>query len=101
MADPAQQAMDEAAGIEAALLSDALLGGGLPPAPADAAFGSYDALPRFYMFTLKAYAYLQLRLGDTGEGRDAVLKLLELDPADRINAGLLLDVLQRAGRDDD
>lgn len=69
---------------------------------ADAAFGDYDAaVARFYMFTLKAYAYLQLRLGDSGEGRDAVLKLLELDPADRINARLLLDVLERAGQADD
>jgi hypothetical protein len=67
----------------------------------DADFGSYDAiLPRFYMFTLKAYAYLQLRLGDLGEGRDAAMKLLELDPSDKINARLLLDVLERAGHDD-
>ena len=52
------------------------------------------------MFTLKAYAYLQLRLGDLGEGLDVLLKLLELDPTDKINARLLLDVLQRAGCDD-
>jgi tetratricopeptide (TPR) repeat protein len=66
----------------------------------DAPFGSYDArLPRFYLFTLKAYAYLQLRLADYAEGRDAVLKLLELDPSDKVNARLLLDVLQRAELD--
>ena len=70
--------------------------------PADAAFGCYDAIDaRFYMFALKAYAYLQLRLGDLDEGRDAVMKLLELDPDDKVNAGLLLDVLSRAGQDDD
>ena len=61
----------------------------------DADFGSYDArLPRFYLFTLKAYAYLQLRLGDIDEGRDAALKLLDLDPTDKINAKLLLSVLE-------
>ena len=62
----------------------------------DAAFGSYDAvLPRFYMFTLKAYAYLQLRLGDIDEGRDAAQKALSLDPTDRVGVGVLLDVLER------
>ncbi len=69
--------------------------------PHNAAFGSYDAvLPRFYMFTLKAYAYLQLRLGDYGEGQDAAVKLLALDPTDKVNARLLLDVVQRAGLGD-
>jgi hypothetical protein len=68
----------------------------------DASFGSYDArLPRFYLFTLKAYAYLQLRLGDREEGRDAIMKLLELDPTDKINARLLLDVLVRAEQGDE
>ena len=68
----------------------------------DAAFGSYDAsLARFYMFTLKAYAYLHLRLGDYGEGRDAAMKLLELDPRGKVNAGLLLEVLRRAELADD
>lgn len=63
----------------------------------DAAFGSYDdVMARFFMFCLKGYAYLHLRLGDLEEGREASLKLLELDPTDRINARLLLDVLARA-----
>ena len=54
----------------------------------DADFGSYAAiLPRFFMFTLKGYAYLQMRIGALDEGRAAVTKLLELDPSDKINAG--------------
>src|SRR5450631_3803241 len=58
----------------------------------DANFCTYDArLPRFYLFTLKAYAYLQMRLGRVEEGREAVLKLLELDPSDKIGASVLLD----------
>lgn len=65
--------------------------------PQDAAFGSLDALwPRFFMFTLKGYAYLQVRLGALGEGREAACKLLELDPADKIGARLLLDILDSA-----
>ncbi len=68
----------------------------------DAAFGDYEAvLPRFFLFTLKAYAYLSMRLGDTGQGRAAVLKLLELDPSDKVGARVLLGILDRMGRDDD
>jgi len=68
----------------------------------DADFGSFDApLPRFYLFTLKAYAYLQMRLGNLGEGRLGVEKLLELDPSDKIGAKVLLDVLERMGCSDE
>jgi tetratricopeptide (TPR) repeat protein len=68
----------------------------------DAAFGQYEnILPRFFLFSLKGYAYLQMRLGRLEAGRQAVLKLLELDPSDKIGAKVLLDVLGRMGRDDD
>ncbi len=67
-----------------------------------AAFGSYDnMLPRFFMFTLKGYAYLQMRLGNLVEGRLAVQKLLELDPSDKIGARVLLEVVDRVELDDD
>jgi tetratricopeptide (TPR) repeat protein len=70
-------------------------------AAGDAVFSRYEEiLPRFYLFTLKGYAYLQMRLGNVEEGHAAVLKLLELDPSDKIGAKVLLDVLQRIGRDD-
>ncbi len=68
----------------------------------DGDFGSYDdVLARFYMFCLKGYAYLHMRLGALEEGRAAAQKLLELDPTDRINARLLLDVLHRAESEDE
>jgi len=68
----------------------------------DAAFGRYESLlPRFFLFSLKGYAYLQMRLGRMEEGRLAVLKLLELDPTDKIGAKVLLGVLDRTGHDDD
>ena len=71
-------------------------------AAGDAAFGHYEnMLPRFYLFTLKGYAYLQMRLGDLDEGRAAVMKLLELDPSDKVGARVLLEVLDRMGLDDD
>jgi tetratricopeptide (TPR) repeat protein len=71
-------------------------------APGDAEFSRYeDMLPRFFLFTLKGYAYLQMRLGDLEEGRAAVKKLLELDPSDKIGAAVLLGVLERVGQEDD
>ena len=68
----------------------------------DAVFNRYeDILPQFFLFTLKGYAYLQMRLGDLDEGRAAVTKLLELDPSDKIGANVLLGVLDRVGQSDD
>lgn len=70
----------------------------------DADFRSFDAvLPRFFMFTLKGYAYLLMRLGEYAEARLATLKLLDLDPSDKIGAKVLLGVLDRmeAGEDED
>lgn len=68
----------------------------------DAGFGRYEnSLLRFYLFTLKGYAYLQMRLGEVEEGRAAVAKLLELDPSDKVGANVLLGVLDRMGQDDD
>ncbi|SFK02470.1 hypothetical protein [Methylocapsa palsarum] len=68
----------------------------------DASFSDYgEMLPRFFMFTLKGYAYLNLRLGDVTEGLAAVEKLLELDPSDKIGARVLLEVIERASQDDD
>ncbi len=70
--------------------------------PTDACFDRYEAvLPRFYLFTLKGYAYLHLRLGELDEGQAAVMKLLELDPSDKLGARVLLGVLARMGQTDD
>jgi tetratricopeptide (TPR) repeat protein len=71
-------------------------------AAADAPFGHYEKiLPRFFLFSLKGYAYLQMRLGHLEEGRQAAAKLLELDPSDKIGAKVLLDVLSRMEQDDE
>lgn len=70
--------------------------------PTDADFSSFEAiLPRFFLFTLKGYAYLQLRLGALEEGRAAVEKLLELDPTDKVGAKVLLNVLERQAHGDE
>lgn len=57
----------------------------------------HDAVSRFYLFALKGYAYLSLRLGDDDEARDALALLRALDPGDHVGAALLETVRQRAG----
>jgi hypothetical protein len=59
-----------------------------------------DAATRFYLFVLKGYAYLSLRLDDPIEARDALLLLRALDPEDCVGGALLEAVRQRAGQDD-
>lgn len=68
--------------------------------PCHADFSSDEPAHRFYLFCLKAYAYLLLRLERIDEGRVAVTKLLELDPGNKIGGQVLLDVLERMGKDD-
>lgn len=68
----------------------------------DANFSSYDEMmPRFYLFVLKGYAYLQMRLGNLDEGVEAANKFLELDASDKIGATVLLEVHQRMERADE
>lgn len=65
-------------------------------------FSDFDAVkPRFFLFALKAWGYLQMRLGNVAQGRAAVEKLLELDPQDRVGAGVLIEVLNRSEADDE
>lgn len=53
-------------------------------------------LLRFYLLTLKAAAYLRLRLGDTVPGEALLEKLVQLDDHDRLGAGALLQVVRHA-----
>ena len=52
------------------------------------------ALVRFHLLSLKAKAYLQLRLGQMAEGRAILVKLLELDSHNRLGAKQLLDMAE-------
>jgi len=60
----------------------------------------FDATARFYLFALKGLAYLSLRLGDTDTGMVALSELRQLDPQDRVGAGLLTHVMHRAQLDE-
>jgi len=55
-----------------------------------------DARTRFYLFALKGYAYLSLRLDDGTEARDALARLRQLDPDDCVGGALLEAVRVRA-----
>lgn len=98
--------LEEALAIARACLLRAAIDNSLPfewrrTRPEDGDFSNFDApTPRFFMFTLKGYAYLNMRLGDYEEGRAAIDKLLELDPDDKVGARVLRDVLDRMGQDD-
>lgn len=67
----------------------------------DADFSSLSILPRFYLFTLKACAYLSMRLGDLETGSTLIDKLTELDPKNQLGGKVLREVLDRVGREDD
>ena len=70
--------------------------------PGDAPFGDFAAaLPRFYLFCLKGCGYLNLRLGESAAGQAMLEKLAELDPGDKLGGRVLLQVVERQGRDDD
>lgn len=54
-----------------------------------------DAAVRFYLFTLKGLAYLNLRLGELEEAKLMLGELCRLDPKDHLGGGLLSYVLAR------
>jgi tetratricopeptide (TPR) repeat protein len=99
--------LNDALGIAAICLGNATAMLGLPRdwrdvVVRDAAFDDFSAvLPRFFLFTLKGYAYLYLRLGHIEKGREALMKLIELDPNDKMGGTVLQGVLDRMGRSDD
>lgn len=56
----------------------------------------HDPGVRFYLFTLKGYAYLSMRLDDPVEARDALQLLRHLDPDDCVGGALIEAVRLRA-----
>ena len=62
---------------------------------------SYAAAPRFYLFTLKGCAYLNMRLGDLEQGAALVAKLMALDPGNKLGGAVLQGILDRVGQSDD
>lgn len=69
-------------------------------APDPDLFDGMESLPRFYLFSLKGYAYLSLRLGDEQDGTEALALLRLLDPLDRVGGSVLEKVIERRGVDE-
>ena len=51
-----------------------------------------DAPQHFYLFTLKALAFIRLRLGRGDESNALLAKLQELDPLDTVGASVIRDL---------
>ena len=86
--------------VQALELARGALGPGLSERQPDAEAARADAALRFYLFTLKGLAYLNLRQGDVAPARAALTELNRLDPNDEVGAALLQHVLARAERGD-
>lgn len=90
-----------AVGEDALAIARTALGpnfGDEPPSDADA---RHDAAVRFYLFTLKGLAYLNLRLGIVEEAHLLLNELRRLDPQDHVGGALLAQVLARYEKGED
>lgn len=69
--------------------------------PDVADFQSLDDRPRTYLFSLMAYGYILARLGKDEEAREALGKVAELDPADKIGAQAVLAIMDARDAEDE
>lgn len=58
----------------------------------DANWDSVDGAQHFYLFTLKALAFIRLRLGKCEESLALLDKLKELDPKDSVGSSVIRDL---------
>lgn len=56
----------------------------------------YAAPSHFYLFSLKALAFILLRRGDVAESSAILAKLAELDPGDSVGASVIRSILEGA-----
>ena len=56
----------------------------------------YEAPSHFYLFSLKALAFIRLRRGDAMESSAILEKLMEIDPADSVGASVVRSIYQGA-----
>jgi tetratricopeptide (TPR) repeat protein len=90
-----QLAQARAIGEDALAIARTALGpnfGDVPPGD-EATLG--DVAVRFYLFTLKGLAYLNMRLGEMDEATLMLKELRRLDPQDHVGGALLFHVLTR------
>ena len=59
-------------------------------------WADHAAPAHFYLFSLKALAFIRLRRGDTGESAAMLSKLAELDPGDSVGASVIRSIAEGA-----
>jgi len=64
--------------------------------PASADWTRYDSPAHFYLFSLKALAFIRLRQRDRGEALAILAKLAEIDPADSVGASVIRTIAEGA-----
>jgi tetratricopeptide (TPR) repeat protein len=64
--------------------------------PTSADWTQYDGPAHFYLFSLKALAFIRLRRRDPGEARAILAKLSEIDPADSVGASVVRSIAEGA-----
>ena len=84
-----------AVAVDALAITRTALGPDFGDEPPGDEAARHHAAVRFYLFTLKGLAYLNLRLGDRDEARLLLGELRRLDPQDRVGGALLFQVLAR------
>ncbi len=82
-------------GSDAMAIARTALGPNFGDQPPSDDAARHDAAVRFYLFTLKGLAYLNLRLNDLDEARLLLGELRRLDPQDHVGGALLSHVLRR------
>jgi hypothetical protein len=90
-----QLAQARAVGEDALAIARTALGPNFGDVPPDDETTRHNAAVRFYLFTLKGLAYLNMRLGAMDEAQLMLTELRRLDPQDHVGGALLLQVLTR------
>lgn len=82
-------------GLEASARAAALAPDWRAVKPGDADFGA-PGPARFWLFTLKALAFIHLRRGEREAARGLLTQLLRLDPADHLGASVVETLLHKS-----
>ena len=90
-----QLAQARAVGEDALAIARTALGPSFGDVPPGEDMTRGNAAVRFYLFTLKGLAYLNMRLDDMAEARLMLSELRRLDPQDHVGCALLFHVLTR------
>lgn len=62
--------------------------------PASADWLDADGPERIYLYSMKALAFIQLRKGETRDGRAVLDKLAQLDPLDQVGSSVIMQLAE-------